>query len=169
MQHGRKKPEEERTAKVRWNNIRQWNSLSEIILSYDLRGLTVKQIAQKVLKSSQRVSQIKNSPLYIQARESATNDILRTVTESIAHDPVNTLIRDEAINAAKEKVRLFKEGQSEFVRNAAAGDILDRAGYKPESKQTITTIEVTEDIAKRFERILQDDRKQIAVEAEEVH
>lgn len=154
-------PEAERSPKVRENNIRHWNALSEIILSYDLRGLKIKDIALKVGKSVQRIAQIKCSPLYLQARESATNEILRQVTEQIAHDPVNTLIREEAINAAKEKIRLFKEGQSEFVRNAAAGDILDRAGYKPESKQTITSIEITEDIAKRFERILKDDQKQI--------
>jgi hypothetical protein len=52
------------------------------------------------------------------------------------------------------KIQLMQNGKSEFVKLSAAGDILDRAGYKASQEKTKVSIEITDKIADRFERAL---------------
>jgi hypothetical protein len=55
---------------------------------------------------------------------------------------------------AVKKYEALLEGKSEFVQKSTADSILDRSGYKAKTDKTIVSVEVTEKMADRFERVL---------------
>jgi len=78
-----------------------------------------------------------------------------TTAKVLAGDPVKAAIKKLATEAIEVKGNLLHDARNEFVRNAVATDILDRAGYKGEDKvKTKVSVEVTEAMASRFERVL---------------
>lgn len=138
----------------------------QMVLDCEIAGWKPKQIREKIGVGKDRLNQIRASDLYkdllAKNKHEVHTRILDMQAAEIAKiDPVLKLLKDEALNAAMEKVRLFKEGQSEFVRNSASSDVLDRAGYKPESRQVITSVEVTDEMAGRWEKTLQKRTKRV--------
>src|SRR3990167_1494184 len=131
----------------------------QLIMAYDLGGWKQQDIARTVGLTQSRVSIIMNSPLYKGVRNARFKELQAQVVggtsdKVIKGDAVKQKLDSLALRAVNEKERLLEEGESEFVRNSVASDILDRAGYKPERKKIQTTIEVTEKMADRFERVL---------------
>lgn len=131
----------------------------EVILYMDLAGRKARDIAEEVGLTESRVSIIRNSPLYLE-RIGEERDKLReryreSQTERVTSgDPVEEALKGAALEAANKKIELMREGKSEFVRLAASGDVLDRAGYKAHQEKTKLTIEVTEKMSERFEKAL---------------
>lgn len=143
----------------------------QLILGYDLCGWTTSEIAEKVSLSVSRVSVIKNSPLYMGQMELRRGEFSAAIvdkkaTEITAGDPVEKEIKRLAVKAIEVKGFLLEQAGSEFVKNSVASDLLDRAGYKPEVKKTITSVEVTEKMADRFEKVLGYETRKISVVSE---
>ena len=130
-----------------------------IIISMDIAGYTGNQIAEAVGMTAGRVSIIRNSPLFIQERDRKREELQSQVISKksdqiVAGDPVEIAIKDLAINAVKKYGVLLDNAKSEMVQKATADSILDRAGYKAKTDKTVVSVEVTEKMADRFERVL---------------
>jgi hypothetical protein len=135
------------------------SSKMEVILCMDLAGRTGKAIAQELGLGECRVSIIRNSPLYIsrlaELRKEMEDQYMDKQTDRLTSgDPVEEALKEAAITAANKKIDLMRNSGNEFVASAAAGDILDRAGYKSHTEKTKVTVEVTDKMADRFERAL---------------
>ena len=131
----------------------------DVIILMDLAGKGTNDIAQELGMTAARISVIKGSPLYLQEREVQKMKLTEMYREKqtdklTSGDPVEVLLKDHAINAARKKIELMQKGKSEFVQLAAAGDILDRAGYKAHQDKSSVSIEITEKMADRFEKAL---------------
>lgn len=131
----------------------------EAIMCMDLTGKGTGEIADALGMSVSRISIIKNSPMYAQEIATRRSALLETFREKQADrlvngDPVEQALKDAALNAAKKKIDLMENGKSEFVQAAAAGDILDRAGYKAFQEKTRVSVEITEKMGERFEAAL---------------
>jgi hypothetical protein len=131
----------------------------EAIMCMDLAGKGTGDIARELGMTASRISVIKGSPMY-QSAIVLERDRLKEVYREkqtdrlISGDPVEQVLKDSALEAARCKVELMNNGKSEFVRLAASGDILDRAGYKAHQDKTKVTVEITEKMASRFENAL---------------
>jgi len=148
---------------------KHFSGIIQLIIGYDLCGWKVNKIAEAVKLTPSRVSVIINSPLYKGQREDRRKEFMEQLVdkktdEIVAGDPIEHRIKQLATKAIEVKGILLENSGSDFVRNSVASDLLDRAGYKPEVKKTITSIEVTEKMAGRFERILSNGRDQDAGE-----
>lgn len=134
------------------------SSKIDLIISMDIAGYTGNSIAEAVGMTPGRVSIIRNSPLFTQERD-RRRDLLRAQVIDkksdviAAGDPVEARIKEMALHAAT-KLGVLLDGKSEFVQKAAADSILDRAGYKAKTDKTVVSVEVTEKMADRFERVL---------------
>lgn len=130
----------------------------DAIMCMDLAGKGTGEIAKALEMLSSRVSIIKGTPMYIQQRDEMRNKLkdqfMEKRSDLLAGDPVEQALKDSALNAAKKKIDLMENGKSEFVQLAAAGDILDRAGYKSHQDKTLVSIQITEKMADRFERAI---------------
>ena len=125
----------------------------------DLAGKGTGEIAAALGMQSPRISVIRNSPMYIQQRE-----VMRSTLKSqfmdkqsdkmVTGDPVELALKDAALEAARKKIDLMRNGNSEFVQHAASSDILDRAGYKAHQDKTILSVQITEKMADRFEKAI---------------
>lgn len=153
------------------------SSKMHIIVMLDIGGCNGNSIAEQVGLTPNRISIIRNSPLYLQERnsqmEALRTKFLEKKSDALSTgDPVETLIRAHCMDAVKKKIELMDKGRSEFVQNAAASDLLDRGGYKSHSEKTKLTVEVTEKMADRFEKVLgyerdSDDRQtKVKIESE---
>jgi hypothetical protein len=141
----------------------------EVILALDLAGRKGKDIAMELGMCESRISIIKNSPLYINRLADMRRDLEDRFMEKRSDklssgDPVEEALKGAALEAAQKKIDLMQYSANELVQSAAAGDILDRAGYKSHTEKTKVTVEVTEKMADRFERALEyesnnDDRE----------
>ena len=135
------------------------SSKMEVIMCMDLAGRTGKAIAQELGLGECRVSIIRNSPLYInrlaEMRQDMESQFMDKQTDIMTSgDPIEEVLKGAALDAANKKIQLMKQSSNELVQAAAAGDILDRAGYKSHTEKTKVTVEVTEKMANRFERAL---------------
>lgn len=135
------------------------SSKMEIVLCMDLAGRTGKAIAQELGIGESRVSIIRNSPLYVtrlaQMRDELKGQFVEKQADKIvAGDPVEAVLKSAAVEAARKKVALMSSSANEFVASAAAGDILDRAGYRAHQEKTKVTVEVTDRMADRWEKAL---------------
>jgi hypothetical protein len=131
----------------------------EVMMYMEIAGRTGKDIAAATGLSESRVSIVRNSPLYKSGLESLKNRLRDEVVEKggeklSAGDPVEEALHGAALEAARVKIDLMANAESEFVRSSAAGDVLDRAGYKSHQEKTKVTIEVTEKMSERWERAL---------------
>jgi len=135
------------------------SSKIQLIIAMDLAGFKGNSIAEAVGLTPARVSIIRNSPLFLQEREARWKTLQSQVmdkktTEIAAGDPVEARIKDLALQAVNKYDMLLSGAKSEFVQKATADSILDRAGYKAKTDKTIVSVEVTEKMADRFERVL---------------
>jgi len=134
------------------------NNRHHIIALLDLSGRSGNDIAEMVEMTPARVSLIRNSSLYqallVQKREELQSQFIEKKSTALANDPVETFIRDHCLEAAEKKLALMREAQSEFVQLSAANSMLDRGGYKSKFDRTKVSVEITEKMANRFERIL---------------
>ena len=131
----------------------------ELIMCLDVAGKSGNDIAAQLGLGATRVSIIRNSPLYLRGieekREQLEKQFMDKQTDVMTSgDPIEEALKDAALNAAKKKIDLMENSGNEFVQAAAAGDILDRAGYKSHTEKTKLTIEVTDKMADRFESAL---------------
>lgn len=135
------------------------NSKIEYILWLDITGKSGNEIAELIGLTPSRISIIRNSPMYMERLKSEMTKLREKYrdaqTKRTVNDPVKDALTGAALDAAEAKIRLMESAESEFVRNQAAGDILDRAGYKKHEEKTSVKIEVTEKMADRFERALE--------------
>ena len=144
----------------------------EAIMCMDLAGKGTNDIARELGLTAPRVSVIKGSPMY-QSAIGLERDRLKELYREkqtdrlVSGDPVEQVLKDNALEAARCKVELMNSGKSEFVRLAASGDILDRAGYKAHQDKTKVTVEITEKMANRFENALAFGRTPTAVDGGE--
>jgi len=125
----------------------------------DLAGKSGKAIAEAMDLGDCRISIIRNSPLYLARKNELKAELearyMDKQTDKLTSgDPVEEALKSAAVTAASKKIDLMRNSTNEFVASAAAGDILDRAGYKSHSEKTKVTVEVTEKMANRFERAL---------------
>lgn len=135
------------------------SSRIQIIIALDIAGYNGNQISENVGLTPGRVSIIRNSPMYLQERERKWEELQRQVVEKksdkiVAGDPVENEIKGLALKAVGVYAKIIESGKSEFAQKAAADSILDRAGYKPHTDKTVLSVEVTEKMADRFERVL---------------
>lgn len=131
----------------------------DAIICMDLAGKGTNDIARELGMTAARISIIKGTPLYKQQRDVQRESLKGMFQEKqsdrlISGDPVENALKDAALNAAQKKIQLMNEGKSEFVQLAAAGDILDRAGYKSHQDKTLVSVTITEKMADRFERAI---------------
>lgn len=135
------------------------NSKINIMIMMDIGGARGKEISEAIGLCESRVSIIRNSPMYIEQRDKRWRELQEQFVDKksdrlVDGDPVQVEIKDACLEAARTKVDLMRNAQSEFVRNNAADGILDRGGYKVRSEKTKVSIEVTEKMAGRFEKVL---------------
>lgn len=135
------------------------SSKIQVIIALDICGYTGNQIAEKIGMTPSRVSIIRNSPLFIQERDTQRAKLTAQVidkksSEVVAGDPVENRIKDLALQAVGVYGEILTNGKSEFAKKAAADSVLDRAGYKAKTDKTTLSVEVTEKMADRFERVL---------------
>lgn len=131
----------------------------DAIICMDLAGKGTNDIARELGMSVSRISIIKGTPLYIQQRDMQRESLRSLFQEKqsdrlVSGDPVENALKDAALDAAKTKIELMHNGKSEFVKLAASGDILDRAGYKSHQDKTLVSVTITEKMADRFEKAL---------------
>lgn len=127
------------------------------IMAYDLAGYCGNEIAQLLEMTPSRISIIKNSPLYMEERkrrfEALKSQVTGTVVKQIMEDPARKILMDHRAEFAAEKVKLALESKSDFVRNAATSECLDRLGVYPEQKKdkaSVVTVVMEEKMARRF-------------------
>lgn len=131
----------------------------EAIMCMDLAGKSGKAIATAVELGECRISIIRNSPLYLSRIEGLRAELEARYMDKqtdvlTSGDPVEVALKSAAVTAANKKIDLMRNSPNEFVASAAAGDILDRAGYRSHTEKTKVTVEVTEKMANRFEKAL---------------
>lgn len=135
------------------------SSKMEVIMCMDLAGKTGKFMARELGLGECRVSIIRNSPLYLnrlaaKRAELETHFVDKQTDIMTTGDPVDDVLKRVAVEAAEKKIDLMRNSANEFVSSAAAGDVLDRAGYKSHTEKTKVTVEVTSKMADRFEAAL---------------
>lgn len=147
------------------------SSIIQLILAYDLCGWRNGRIAGAVGMTESRVSIIRNSPLFQSQRKARWQELQEqvtgdTATKIVAGDPVELKIKALALRAVEVKEDLLECGKPE-VRNSASSDLLDRAGYGAEKKKIKASIELSDKMAQRFERILQRRSAKLEFEVEQ--
>ena len=143
----------------------------QLIMAYDLAGWQQQKIAEQMQMTQSRVSIIMNSPLYKSARNRRFAELQGAViekksTEVADGDIVQKRIKELAVDAINTKEELLHGSKQDFVRNAVATDLLDRAGYYAEGKKTKLSIEVTDKMADRFAKILNRDEATTKIKLE---
>lgn len=128
---------------------------TEIMMYAEIAGKSNNEIAQLVGLSFQRASTIRNSPLYRQQM-----DVLKERMRAEAIDKttnralVNEKLEDLALSAVDKYKELLDKAESQFVQKATADAILDRTGHKAFTEKTKVSVEVTERMASRFDKVL---------------
>ncbi len=134
----------------------------KLIMLMDIAGYSASQIAQEIGLGINRVSIIRNSPLYQEQKaieeEQLKERVIEKKSDRIASgDPTEAFLKKEALTSAIKIAELRDEAKSEFVKLNAARDLLDRGGYKSYTEKTTLSVEVTDKMADRFERALRYD------------
>ena len=143
------------------------SSKTELIMLLDIAGRGNGEIAETLGMNAAYVSTIKHSPIYLQEIVKMRDNMRKSVVDKqseaiVSGDPVENLIRDACLSAAQIKIGLMEGSDSDFVKNAAASDVLGIGGYMKKTQKTTTVIEVDNKMAERWERVLADkpqDRK----------
>lgn len=137
------------------------SSKTELIMLLDIAGHSNGDISKALDMSVGYVSTIKNSPIYKQELVKMREEMRKSVVdkksdEIICGDPVEVMIKDACLSAAQIKISLMEGSESDFVKNAAASDVLGIGGYMKKTQKTTTVIEVDSKMASRWERVLAD-------------
>lgn len=153
------KPQNTKSLKTIDLQPEKMNSKIQLIISMDISGYSGNSIAEALGMTPSRISIIRNSPLYLEEcskkRAELQAQVIEKKSDVIASgDPVEIKMKQLALRAVDKYERLLDGAESEFVQKGTADSILDRAGYKPRSDRTTVSVEVTEKMANRFERIL---------------
>lgn len=135
------------------------SSRIQLVVALDIAGYNGNEIAENTGYTPGRVSIIRNSPLFKEARAKRWQDLQSKVTDKksddiVRGDPVELKIKSLALEAVGVQAALLSGAGSEFVKNSVANSLLDRAGYKPYTEKTKISVEVTEKMADRFEKVL---------------
>lgn len=135
------------------------SSKIQIMIALDIAGYNGNEISENVGLCPTRVSQIRTSPMYKEAREIKWKELQDKVVEKkaseiVSGDPVEQKIKSLALEAVQTYETLLREGSTDFVKKSTSDAILDRAGYKAKSEKQVVTVEVTDKMAERFERVL---------------
>lgn len=141
------------------NEPEKMSSKIQMIIALDICGWTGNQIAEYIGMTPSRVSIIRNSPLFIQERDTqrsklTTQVIDKKATAVAVGDPVENRIKDLALQAVGVHEDIMTNGKGEMSKISSANSILDRAGYKARTDKTVLSVEVTEKMADRFEKVL---------------
>lgn len=133
-----------------------------LMLLMDVAGANGNEIAQAVGYTQGWVCTIRKSPMYREQVERKWAEMKEKVLDKksdsvVAGDPVEIKMKEMAIKAVDEYERLLEKGRSDMVKKSTADAILDRAGYKAHTEKTKVTVEVTEKMASRFEKVLNYD------------
>ena len=136
----------------------------DAIMCMDIAGKSGNDIAAELGMQPTRISVIRHTPLYMQQRDEMRAKLREQFSDKqtdrlVSGDPVEQVLKDAALAAAKVKIDLMQNSRSEFVKSSAAGDVLDRAGYKAHQDKTIVSVQITEKMADRFERAITYTRK----------
>ena len=131
----------------------------DAIMCMDIAGKSGNDIAAELGMQPTRISVIRHTPLYMQQRDEMRAKLREQFSDKqtdrlVSGDPVEQVLKDAALAAAKVKIDLMQNSRSEFVKSSAAGDVLDRAGYKAHQDKTIVSVQITEKMADRFERAI---------------
>ena len=131
----------------------------QLIIALDIAGYNGNQIAEDIGLTPSRISIIRNSPMYKQERDRKWEELQKQVISKktdkiVAGDPVDIRLKEMALAAVDVYGELIKDGKSEMARKTAADAILDRSGYKPHTEKSVLSVEVTEKMADRFEKVL---------------
>ena len=156
---GARKPQELKSLSLIKLQPKRVTSKIEAIICMDIAGRSGRDISESIGISYNRLSIIRNSPLYMNRLEQLRGEVASSFVDKRAEnlssgDPVEETFKEAAITAANKKIDLMRNSKNEFVASAAAGDILDRAGYRAHQEKTKITVEVTDKMADRFERAL---------------
>ncbi len=130
------------------------------IIYMDLSGKGTNAIAEELGMTAGRISIIKGSPMYERRRMEVEDELKGKYMEKqtdilTSGDPVEEVLKGAAMDAAKKKIDLMTYSGNEQIQASAAADILDRAGYKAHTERTKVSVEITEQMANRFDRILE--------------
>ena len=139
-----------------------YNHTVRMIQMLDIAGYKPGEIAEAVKISNSRVSTIMHSPLYSVGKQTCEKELRESVIDKtsdriVSGDPVTNLIKSKALTAIGVQIELMENGKSEAIRLDASEKIASKAGYKSSSEKTSVTIEVTDKMASRFERLLSDE------------
>jgi hypothetical protein len=153
------KPQELKS--IAYQNLQpdKMSSRIQIIIAMDIAGYSGGSIAKETGLTENRVSIIRNSPLFIEARDAQRSKLTSQIIEKqsdkiVAGDPVEQKLKSLALSAVNKQEALMNNANSEFVQKACSDSILDRAGYKARTDKNIVSVEITEKMADRFERVL---------------
>ena len=140
------------------------------IMAFDLAGWKQVDMSATLGMTTVAINRIINSPAYKLQRDVKTEEmkdrvVSGTVEKALAGDPVRERIKALAVDAINTQEELMKHGGSEFVKANIADKILDRAGYNTPKDKVILSVEVTEKMANRFERVFKYDRNKDAGDA----
>ena len=153
------KPQELKSLKTIELQPDKMSSKIQLIIAMDIAGYNGNAISDAVDLCVSRISIIRNSPLYMQERERKWAELQSQVIDKksdkiVVGDPVENRIKELAMRAVQKYEGLLGEAKSEFVQKSVADSILDRAGYRVKTDRTIVSVEVTDKMADRFERVL---------------
>lgn len=125
----------------------------------ELTGRGNGDIAEALGMTSSRISIIRGSPMYQAQLEVERGKLKAQILDKqsdkvVFGDPIEEKLKALAARAVDRYESLLDESSSDMVRKSTADSILDRAGYKAHTEKTKVTVEVTEKMADRFERVL---------------
>ena len=124
-------------------------------------GYSNKEIAERVNLTEKTIASITSQPLFKKALQEFTNqmdrEVIETVAEDIAHDPVKEIFDGAKVTAAQNIVNLANGADSEPVQHKASLDVLAFSGYKPvETAKAQTNIFIGEQQAIVLNEALND-------------
>jgi len=156
---GQVKPHNMKAISTLANEPVNMSSRIQLMIAMDIAGSSGKDMESALGMSGTRISAIRNSPLFMSRRKRKWRELQDRVIDNkvdgiVSGDPVESKIKALAIKAIEAQEKMLDGAGSEFVRNSISNSILDRAGYKAHTEKTKITVEVTDKMADRFERVM---------------
>lgn len=141
-----------------------WRSQYQLILLMDIAGHTGAEISKSVGLTENRVSAIKNSPIYGERQKALWIDLskraVNTTADSITNEEVRVEARKSAMKIVKTMVTMALDDESAFAKLQAGREVLKIGQVVEERKRTKEmVIEVGEKWAERWDRALNYDER----------
>jgi len=132
------------------------------IMMLDIAGAAGGEIAKLTNLSESRVSIIRNTPMYVQARESKWKQLQASVidktSDQITNEEVRKAARAQVMPILKEWGIIALNDESSFAKIAAGRELIRVAGVVEERKQTRSAvIEIGDKWAERWDRVRNHD------------